>query len=231
MKRKKIILFLTFIIFSFLIISLIFIKSTKASNNNYFVYIDPGHGGFDGGATSKVGDVIEKNITLTVSLYLKNYLEKTGIKVKLTRRKDTALAKSKKDDIYKRVDLINNSSCDIYISIHANAYPHPSVKGAQTFYNDKYYNNEYLAKSIMDQLQMLDESNKRTIKKITDKYLLDHSNKIGCLVELGFLTNQFDLENLNNDCYLEKISFYIYLGIIKYFEESRHYEKNKNQNT
>lgn len=224
LTKRSLILFLTFITLITIGFSIGSVKATHLNNDCYFVYLDPGHGGFDGGATSTDKQTIEKNINLVTCIYLKKYLERTGIKVKLTREKDEALAKNKKDDIHKRVKLINNSSCDIYISIHANAYPENSVKGAQTFYNEKNDQNCKLATNIMTKLQILDPTNKRVAKKISEKYLLDKTNKIGCLVELGFLTNQSELENLRNDQYLEKIAFSIYLGIIQYYEESRNYE-------
>ena len=184
--------------------------------NTTIIYLDPGHGGFDGGATSNDKSIIEKDICLKTCIYLKEYLEKTGMKVYLTRSKDTALAKNKKEDIHKRVKLINNSSADLYLSIHANSYPSSSVKGAQTFYNDNSENNKYLASSIMKWLKELDKNNKRIEKSINGKYLLDHTTKTGCLVEIGFLTNEMDLANLKNNEYLMQIAFYIYLGILDY---------------
>lgn len=222
MKKKQFILFLTFITLLAIVFSAISIKAGQ-QDASYLVYLDPGHGGFDGGATSTDKYTIEKDITLTTCYFLKSYLEKTGIKVKLTRTKDEALAKSKKNDIHKRVKLINDSHCDVYVSIHANAYPASVVKGSQTFYNESKKENLHLASNIMKQLHLADSTNQRVEKSISGKYLLDHTTKIGCLVELGFLTNPTDLENLKNEKYLEKISFYIYLGIIQYFEESRSY--------
>ncbi len=218
MKRHLfLILFLTFIIsFSILLTS---ISEVVASNNDKIIYIDAGHGGFDGGATSKDNIIIEKNITLQASLFLKNYLAKTGYKVYLTREKDVALGNNKKKDIYKRVDLINKSNCLLYISIHANSYPASSVKGAQVFYSSNNTNNEILSKKIMSYIKTLDVTNKRIEKEIKGKYLLDHVNKTGCLVELGFLTNQDDSYKLTNEDTLEELSFMIYLGILEYLEE------------
>lgn len=224
LTKKTFILFLTFITLITIGFSIGSVKATHSRHNTYFVYLDPGHGGFDGGATSNDKKTIEKDINLITCEYVKNYLERTGIRVKLTREKDEALAKNKRDDIHKRVRLINHSNCDIYISIHVNAYPEESVKGAQTFYSDKNEENCKLATTIMMQLQILDSTNKRVAKKISEKYLLDKADKIGCLVELGFLTNPGELENLKNDQYLEKIAFSIYLGIIQYYEESRTYQ-------
>ena len=190
--NKQIILFLTFMLL--IILSLTVYHTVKANQEEslLFVYLDPGHGGFDGGATSIDKSICEKDINLKVCFYLKNYLEKTNIVVKMTRNKDVALSKSKKEDIHKRVELINKSNCDIYLTIHANAYPSSSVRGFQTFYSSNKQQNEYLAKTIQTSL-----------------------------VEIGFLTNEIDLQKLTDDTYLEKMAFQIYLGILNYIEESR----------
>ncbi len=220
MKKYSVyILFLTFIM---LLITIININNViaKQNTNDIVIYIDAGHGGFDGGATSNDKKIIEKDITLNASIILKNYLEKLNYKVYLTRDDDKALAKSKKDDIYKRVELINKKETDIYISIHANSYPSSSVKGAQTFYSTTFENNKLLAKKIMKYLQIIDSANKREAKEIKGKYLLDHTSVTGCLVELGFLTNQIDLNRLTNIEQLKETMFMVYLGIIEYLEET-----------
>lgn len=217
-KLRNCILFLTFIIL--FILSFCSIKKVVAlvNENTIHIYLDAGHGGFDGGATSLDNTVIEKDITLKACEYLKSYLEKTGIKVSMTRTKDSALSSKKRDDILKRVSLINKSSCDIYISIHANSYPATSIKGAQTFYNSNLDENKILASKIMKYVYTFDSTNKRVEKSISGKYLLDNVTKVGCLVELGFLTNEQDLSILTNDEKLSRLSLMIYLGILDYLE-------------
>jgi len=222
-KNKLTLLFVLVLIIMFLIIITNY-KNIQANTKitSTIIYIDPGHGGFDGGATSNIyinnQKIIEKDITLQVSLYLKTYLERTNFKVLITRNKDESLGNTKKTDIYKRVDLINNSQASIYISIHANSYPHESVKGSQTFYNPSNEKNKKLSESIMTMLKYIDSNNKRTAKSITDKYLIDHVQKIGCLVEIGFLTNINELNNLINPTYQQQLALMIYLGILNYLE-------------
>ena len=73
-------------------------------------------------------DIIEKNVTLNIALAVKRKLNMLGYNVELTRSTDTALGKTKKEDIYKRVDLINNSSAVMYLSIHANSFTSSNIK-------------------------------------------------------------------------------------------------------
>ena len=70
----------------------------------------------------------------------------------------------------------------------------------------------------MTMLKYIDSNNKRTAKSITDKYLIDHVQKIGCLVEIGFLTNTKELNNLINPTYQQQLALMIYLGILNYLE-------------
>ena len=51
-------------------------------------------------------------------------------------------------------------------------------------------------------------------------YLTIPQKQAVCL-EIGFLTNEIDLQKLTDDTYLEKMAFQIYLGILNYIEESR----------
>ncbi len=193
---------------------------SKASNEStpFFIYIDPGHGGFDGGTVGLNDDMVEKEITLEVSLLLASKLRNSGYVVKLTREKDEALSNTKREDIYKRVNIINQSKATMYISIHANSYPNSIVHGAQVFYNEKNEKNKVLSTCIMNNLKIIDNTNKREIHSISDKYLTDHVSIPGCLVEVGFLSNKYDLQNLKDAMYLNNLCEMIYLGITEYLD-------------
>ena len=57
---------------------------------NKIILIDAGHGGMDGGASSKNGTV-EKNINLSIATKLKESLQKIGYEVVMTREEGTEL--------------------------------------------------------------------------------------------------------------------------------------------
>ena len=48
------------------------------------------------------------------------------------------------------------------------------------------------------------------------KYLIDNSKTTGCLVEVGFLSNQEELVLLTDKTYQDRVAYCIYLGIIEY---------------
>jgi N-acetylmuramoyl-L-alanine amidase len=98
------------------------------------IVIDPGHGGDDVGARGPTG-VQEKDVTLSVARHLKTAIEgRYGIRVLQTRDDDRHMG------LDERAAYANNNKADLFISLHANASPHPDVKGAEVFYLglDKY---------------------------------------------------------------------------------------------
>ena len=62
------------------------IFSCRKSLGGVKILIDPGHGGLDGGASSD--DIVERDITLSISHELRKRLEKKGAIVVMTRTKD-----------------------------------------------------------------------------------------------------------------------------------------------
>ena len=212
-KKRHVTLFLTFII----VITLLLVSFTVFKTTNYqTICIDAGHGGFDGGATSK--DILEKDITLKASLYLGRMLEDTGYKIIYTRTKDVSLKSDKVSDMKERLRVINKKSNIIYISIHANKYPSSIVHGAQVFYSINNNLSKNLSEFIQEYLCLEDKTNTRCAKSIKDKYITDNATIPGAIVELGFMSNEVDLNTMTNDQTLEYRCLMIYLGILKYLE-------------
>ena len=89
------------------------------------IVIDAGHGIPDEGAENEDG-LSEAKINLSIALKLQNLLESSSANVILTRSDDNAIyeidantiAQKKVSDIKNRVKIGNNSSADIFVSIH-----------------------------------------------------------------------------------------------------------------
>lgn len=203
-----------------LILNISIISYVKGENLDLIgkvIYIDPGHGGIDPGATYK--DIYEKDINLSIALKLKKELENNGAIVYLTRYDDIDLSIStnnhKKSDLNNRVRAINNSNADLFISIHLNSYG-TSWYGVQIFYDDNNSNNEVLA-SIMDK-NIKNLNGNRTYKKKNNLYLLKNIKIPGILVEVGFLSNENERYLLTNSKYQEKVSKSLCNGIKEYLK-------------
>lgn len=190
------------------------------------IYLDPGHGGPDGGAGDD--EALEKDIALEVALKLRDYLQQQGALVLMTRETDTDLAdpeirgysRRKTDDLKKRLELINESEADLFLSVHLNSIPSPRWSGAQTFFAPHNADNKRAAKLIQDELVLNLENTNREAKIISNIYILKHANKPGALVEVGFLSNPTERHNLIQDEYQDKIAASVYKGILRYFTET-----------
>ncbi|MEL3973467.1 N-acetylmuramoyl-L-alanine amidase CwlD [Rossellomorea oryzaecorticis] len=189
------------------------------------IYIDPGHGGPDGGAGDK--NALEKDIALNVSLMIRDYLQEQGALVLMTREEDKDLAdedtkgysRRKVEDLHKRLNLINESEADMFLSIHLNSIPSPKWSGAQTFYNPKFEENKALAKAIQREITRNLENTSREAKGLQSVYILKHSKKAGALVEIGFLSNPEERKRLLEEEYQEKVAASIYQGVLNYLTE------------
>jgi N-acetylmuramoyl-L-alanine amidase len=90
--------------------------------------IDPGHGGPDQGAVGAHG-LREKDVVLDIALRLADIVRtRLGAEVILTRTDDTLIP------LQSRTALANDSKADIFLSIHANSSPFPSVAGTETYF-------------------------------------------------------------------------------------------------
>ena len=140
-KFKTIIIICTFI-------SILSISKVYAVINSYTllgktIYIDPGHGGKDSGTTYK--NTLEKDINLIMSKKIQKHLISKGATVYLTRETDKDLSTTtvniKRNDLTNRAKLINESNCNMYISIHLNYISNSKWQGLQIIYNNK---NKYI---------------------------------------------------------------------------------------
>jgi len=107
------------------------IKTSQQQRNKrkkqFVIAIDPGHGGRDPGAIGKKG-TREKDVALSVSKKLKTLINRnSGYHAILTRDGDRYLA------LRNRVKKAREARADIFISVHADSFHSPSVKGASVY--------------------------------------------------------------------------------------------------
>lgn len=204
-------------------------KSNKENNKEEIVIVlDAGHGGIDPGKVGVNGQ-LEKDINLQIVLKLKEVLEKDETlkaTVVLTRSDDTGNYKEsdthkKRADMKKRIEIVEEASPDLLISIHQNSYISSNVKGAQVFYYEKSEKGKTLANKIQGCLvKELADENKGRVEKANDNYFL--ITNVECpavIVECGFLSNEDEAKLLSDDTYQDKIAKTIVDGIREYLQE------------
>lgn len=152
---------------------------------------------------------------------LEERLVSSGAIVYLTRDGDYDLASSKyqrkRSDLYNRAKLINNSNCDMYVSIHLNSTTSSKWRGLQIFYNSNNKKNKLLAEKVNDVLA-INLSNVRKIKEDNSYYMYKNIDVVGILIEAGFISNPNDNYLLRNKDYQIKLVDNIVKGIINYYK-------------
>lgn len=157
---------------------------------------------------------------------MQNLLEQSGCKVILTRSDDNAiydldsktLRQKKISDIKNRVKIGNESSADIFVSIHLNKIPQSKYYGWQCFYNTKNENSKKLAEEIQEGLNgSIQKENKRVPAKLNTVYIMKNVEIPISIVECGFLSNPEEEKELLEDSYQDRLAWGIYNGITKYF--------------
>lgn len=187
------------------------------------IAIDAGHGGPDGGAVSRQG-VIEKDINLSIALYVRDYLQQAGALVVMTREIDKDLAeegtrgysKRKTEDLKQRVRQIESKQADLFISIHMNSVPSNRWSGAQVFYTPNHPDNEGLANLLQAEMIRNLENTDRIAKTVSTVYLPQALKIPSALVEVGFLSHPEEARLLADEAYQRKVVASIYNGILRY---------------
>lgn len=193
---------------------------------NKVIVVDAGHGTPDEGAESNNG-VTEAEINLKIALKVQNLLEQSGAEVILTRSDNNAiydidsktLRQKKNSDIHNRVKIGNESSADIFVSIHLNKIPQSQYWGWQCFYNQN-EKSKTLAESLQNNLnEAMQKENKRIAMKLDTVYIMKHVEIPVSIVECGFLSNEEEEKKLQEDDYQNSLAWGIYNGIMDYFKE------------
>ena len=153
-------------------------------------------------------------------------LEEAGSTVILTRsdekgiyeEESNTLREKKVSDIKNRVKIGNESSADIFVSIHLNKIPQQQYWGWQTFFKDGNEESKKLAESLQNGInQTIQKENKRESLKIENIYIVDHVEIPIAIVECGFLSNEEEEKLLQTEEYQNKLAWGIYVGIMDYF--------------
>lgn len=183
---------------------------THAPLKNLVIAIDPGHGGYDGGAIGPT-KIREADIVLDISKRLEKILCDEGAKPVLTRAGNDYV------DLYKRVEIIKAEKPLFSISIHANALPDgadPYIKhGTSVYYY--YPQAKELADVIKNRIiQALDTRDDGTL--YSSFVLTRITAPISVLVETAYMINPSDYEKLTEEQMRQTVAQSIADGLRSY---------------
>lgn len=215
-KCKSIVL----VVLCLFVFSIQIISAQSLPLQDTIIMVDAGHGGRDSG--TYYGDILEKDINLEIAKELEKELTKYGAIVYMTRKRDVDLSSiydsaKKRGDLYRRLLLIKEKKCDLYISIHINWYDDNTLRGAEVLYNSINKENKVLAQSIMNRFKKELDSNRNI--KTTDLYMYRNTTTPGVLVECGYLSNPTERKLLQKEEYQKRLAKTITKGIIDFMKK------------
>lgn len=193
------------------------------------VVLDAGHGGEDGGAIGVTG-VNEKDLNLSITLKIGEYLKERNVNVVYTRTEDILLYDRNTDyknrkkalDLAARVKIASETPNCVFISVHMNSFSQSKYNGLQVYYSKNNHGSYLLANEIQNGIKKeLQTRNSRKITEATSRiYLLDRLECPAILIECGFISNQEECRLLETEIYQNSLAKIISDKIIIYIEEN-----------
>jgi N-acetylmuramoyl-L-alanine amidase len=151
------------------------------------LYLDPGHGGSDNGASGN--GLLEKEVNLDIALRIRNTLLNSydNVEVRMSRTGDTTKSLS------QRTDEANAWGADYFLSIHCNAF-NGSAQGYEDYIHSNLSDSSLTARYqdlLHTEITKLNQLTNRGQKK-ENFHVLRESNMPALLTENGFIDNFHD---------------------------------------
>ena len=168
------------------------------------VVIDASHGGSDNG--DEANGIREKDVTLAVAEQVRKQLEKTDIRVILTRTDDSFL------ETRTRIMLANDLKADFFVSIEVSINPeNTKVNGMQAFYNGTYFIPNVGGVELADLLEK--NTTAATGAKVNGIFASTDAQSVlkdtqvpAAVLDIGYLSNVTEAGKLINPEYIEHVA-------------------------
>lgn len=191
------------------------------------ILVDPGHGGYDGGARCRDSGIWEKTLNLTIALEVETALQQLGAEVVMTRRDDRALCSDsrpagltkKREDLQNRLALAKTHRADMLLSVHMNEYRVRSESGPQVFYRAGCDAGRLLAGCMQDAL-ITGLSPEKARSAMAGDYFILQLDIPSVLIECGFVSNPREEKLLLDPAYQARIGEAVASGVQTYWRLS-----------
>ncbi len=180
------------------------------------VVIDAGHGGRAAGATKQ--GIREKEINLAIVLELHKIFAESDEKIGVyfTRTDDG------NPTFDQRVQLANKSEADLFISVHNNSLGNGRMSrtnGTQVMYNETSEESRMFAQICLEEVTKALGSRDKGLVEGNSIFIIRTSEVPVALIEVGFMTNQKELELLATSEYQRQAAEGIYRAILRALAE------------
>ncbi len=210
-----------------------------AGPRNWAIIIDPGHGGVDDTGCQASTGLLEKDVVLALAKQVQQLNKPREMQVYFTRQTDT------KKTHFERIQVANRNQGRLFLSLHCNASFSPYEKGIKIYLNNpkgrlRFPSTIGQAPSgqrlkILAQANFLKQSrdfaadlqtelNFLTEIPVTITELpliaLSEIYMPGVVLELGYLSNAEDLEQLSNPEYITSVAQAVTRAIQRYISSA-----------
>lgn len=172
------------------------------------ILLDPGHGGSDKG--NNIGDIYEKDVNLIIAEEVEKKLKATGVEVILTRKEDINVPST------NRVNLINSTRPDVFISIHQNNIMFQSINGVEVYCYENDSDAEKLGRYVGHYISEGIGTKNRGVK-FGDYHLLRETKVSGIILECIYMSGNNDCKKYTSENY-HLIADAIFKGICKFYD-------------
>ena len=185
---------------------------TYPDASGLYIVLDAGHGGGDGGTVGE--KAVEKDINLSVVLKMKALLEDCGAEVLLTRDSDERVSLSDRNYI------ANQTNADLFVSIHCNSFEDDAtISGMECYYHKSSETSKTYAQQLIQIAQRIGNIETRYEQEQNYQVLRD-SSMPALLIEMGYLSNTTNCQNLLDTNYQDTMAQTIVEAIVEILKTS-----------
>ena len=172
------------------------------------IMLDPGHGGVDTGALSWDGSREEKVATFDLVVEIKKQLEAKGATVLMTRSGDDYF------ELVDRTKASNINEVDLFVSLHFDDSENADWSGTNTYYYHE--TDKPLAQAVNQELDSLELENFGMM--CGNYHVLRENTRPSILLELGYMSNYYDVETIFDRGYQKDVASSITRGLENYLK-------------